>query len=76
METTKADNQMKNESTINNSNVKSSLSSDRSNMKKNRVVNLPECTFTIDDLCKINSNFIPITLRSRLTKMIHMNHFC
>lgn len=39
-------------------------------MKKNRVVTYPSGTFTVDELVKINSNFIPITLRSRLTKAI------
>lgn len=39
-------------------------------MKKNRVVNYPSNTFTIDELAETNKHFIPITLRSRLTKAI------
>lgn len=40
------------------------------NMKKSRVLNFPDGTFTIDELLEINTQFIPITLRSRLTKCI------
>lgn len=39
-------------------------------MKKNRTLNFPDGTFTIDELIEINLQFIPITLRSRLTKCI------
>jgi hypothetical protein len=39
-------------------------------MKKNRTLNFSDGTFTIDELTDINPQFIPITLRSRLTKCI------